>query len=59
MNTNKIQNKEFVSANIKKTLMSSPLISVDTNKKHVAVFRKILEVAMTQGRWCGFVPALS
>lgn len=52
-------NNGFVSSNVKKILIRSPLIGNDSNKKHVAVFRRILEISMTQGRWSGFVPLIS
>ena len=50
---------EFITPAIKRLLGKSALIGIDSNDKDIEVFRKLLEIAMSQGRWSGSVPKLS
>lgn len=42
-----------------KLLKSVPLFLNNNEAVHIFIFRKILEMALTQGRWSGRVPMIS
>lgn len=50
---------DFLSTNMQKLISKSSIIGNHLNDKDVAIFRKILEVAMSQGRWFGAVSKVS
>ena len=46
-------------AAVKKALKDFPLMLKGDEKSHVAIFRMILEVSQTHGRWSGRVAQIS
>lgn len=44
---------------IGKLLKKSPLFLDAEDEMHVSMFRKILELSLSQGRWSGAVPKVS
>lgn len=45
--------------NVHYLVNKSPLFMDEEEESHVLIFRKILEISMSQGRWSGDMPVLS
>lgn len=53
-------NVDFLNnAKIKQLLSKSPMILDDKNQEHILVFRRVLEIAVSQGRWFGMTSQVS
>lgn len=44
---------------VRNLLKETPIHLNDTDEEHILVFRRVLEVAISQGRWYGMMPEVS
>ena len=44
---------------VKQLLEMTPIKISAQNQKHIIVFRRLLEISLSQGRWMGFFPEVS
>ena len=49
----------FMNRKMKKYIKIYPLYLDHNNEEHILMFRRVLEIAMSQGRWTGFMADLS
>jgi len=59
MNKNILTINFLDSAKVRKLLNMCPVLLEYTDERHVLVFRRLLEIALTQGRWTGVMSEVS
>lgn len=42
-----------------KLMSMTPILISDDNENHIVVFKRMLELMMSQGRWMGWFPQVS
>jgi hypothetical protein len=49
----------FMDRKMKKYIKKYPLFLNKNDGEHILMFRRIIEISLSQGRWNGFMPEIS